>query len=43
MFNKLLFFLDKFLSIGKPQKESPEKSGFGLEVVEYAPGKVLFV
>ena len=32
------FFWISFLASGKPQKESPEKSGFGLEVMEYAPG-----
>ena len=31
------FFWISFLACGKPQKESPEKSGFGLEVVEYVP------
>ena len=31
------FFWIGFLACGKPQKESPEKSGFGLEVVEYVP------
>ena len=31
------FFWISFLACGKPQKESPKKSGFGLEVVEYVP------
>jgi hypothetical protein len=33
------FFWISFLASGQPQKESPEKSGFGLEVIEYAPGE----
>jgi len=32
------FFWISFLASGKPQKESREKSGYGLEVMEYAPG-----
>ena len=33
------FFWISFLASGKPQKESPEKSVFGLEVMDYAPGE----
>ena len=33
------FFWISFLASGKPQKESPGKSGYGLEVMEYAPGE----
>ena len=32
------FFWISFFASGKPQKELHEKSGFGLEVMEYAPG-----
>ena len=36
------FFWISFLASGKPHNESREKSGFGLEVMEYAPGNGSF-